>query len=67
MGAVMLIGIKSSHNHCLILCFFHQIFIEKVQLENKLKLLHIIKSNILLYKFSKYEIIPLTFGLSKVV
>jgi len=36
-------------------------------MENKLKILHIIKYNILFNKFAKYEIISLTFGRSKVV
>jgi hypothetical protein len=28
-GVVMLIGAKSNYNHCLILCFLHQIFFKK--------------------------------------
>ncbi len=39
----------------------------KIELENKLKFLHIIKFNILLYKYPKYEIILLTFGLKSSV
>ncbi len=37
VGAVMLIGVKRSCNHCLKLCFFHQMFTKKFKLENKLK------------------------------
>jgi len=36
-------------------------------MEKKLKILHIIKYNILFNKFPKYKIISLTFGRSKVV
>jgi hypothetical protein len=28
MGAIMLIGAKSGHNHCLILCFLYQFCIK---------------------------------------
>jgi hypothetical protein len=40
---------------------------KKLKMENKLKKLHIIKYIILFNKFPKYEIISLTFGISKVV
>jgi hypothetical protein len=43
------------------------ILAKNFKLENKFILLHTIKSNTLFYKISKYEIIPLTFGPSKVV
>ncbi len=67
MGAIMFIGAKSRCNHYLIVCFFHQFFKKKFKVENKLNFLHIIKFNILFYKCLKYEIISLTFGLSKVM
>jgi hypothetical protein len=58
-------GAKGNCNHCLILCFLHQKFKKGFKLENMLKFSHIIKSSILFYKCSKYEIILLTFGPSK--
>jgi hypothetical protein len=61
----MSIKAKSSHNHYLILCFLHQ-FLE-IQFEDKFNFKHIIKFNILIYIFFKYEIISLTFGPSKIV
>jgi hypothetical protein len=61
LSVVMLIGAKSNHNHYLIMCFLHQNNL------NNLKILHVIKSNILFHKCSKYEIISSTFGPSKVM
>jgi hypothetical protein len=58
-------GAKSNYNNYLILCFLHQKLKKEFKLENILKFSHIIKSNILFYKCSKYEIILLTFGPSK--
>jgi hypothetical protein len=63
----MLIGAKSSHNHCLVCGFYTINFKNKIKFENKLFSWHIIKFNILLYKCSKYEIILLPFGPSNAV
>jgi hypothetical protein len=56
----MLIGGKSRHNHYLNMCFLHHFLYKKIECENKLIFLHMIKSNILFHKFPKYEIISLT-------
>jgi hypothetical protein len=51
----------------LLIVIFYSHILKEFWLENKLDVLDIIKSNILFYKNSKYEIISLTFGPSKVV
>ncbi len=67
LGVIMLIGAKSSCNHCLF-CVFHTKFFKKeFEFKNKLNFLHMIKSNILFYKSPKYEFVSLTFGPSKIM
>jgi hypothetical protein len=51
----------------LLIVIFYSHILKEFWLENKLDVLDIIKSNILFYKNSKYEIISLTFGPLKVV
>jgi hypothetical protein len=66
-GVVMLIGAKNGRNHYLILLMFFKPNVFKENLNFFFLKLHIIKSNILFYKCSKYEIISLTFEPLKVV